>query len=59
MTDKAKLYFQQLIDMNYGGAADGARNYSMLAAVYNKENNTENTWQLLLQVVKLFRTIKT
>ncbi|MBL0048460.1 MAG: tetratricopeptide repeat protein [Bacteroidetes bacterium] len=41
MTDKAKLYFQQLIDMNYGGAADGARNYSMLAAVYNKENNTE------------------
>ncbi len=41
MTDKAKLFFQQLIDMKYGGAEDGARNYSMLAAVYNKENNTD------------------
>lgn len=41
MTDKAKAYFQELINMNYGGAADGSRNYLMLAALYKKENNTE------------------
>jgi tetratricopeptide (TPR) repeat protein len=41
MTDKAKNYFQQLIDMNYGGAEEGSRNYSMLAAIYSKEKNDD------------------
>lgn len=41
MNDKAKAFMQQLIDMNYGGAADGSRNYSMLAAIYKREGNTE------------------
>ena len=38
---KAKLYYQKLIDINYGGGEDPARNYRFLADIYNRENNID------------------
>ncbi len=54
MTDKAKQYLQELISMNYGGAENGSRNYSMLAAVYKKENNTEKFLETIAAGRKAF-----